>query len=134
MEFSFRVAMKGLLMTRCEGLLGYFTDAAEGLSTGGGKRISEIERTAIQLRYGVFDKIDPTLVKEANEYKLDTIKQAISWIPILNYLPELASYRKSRQALWILGKIRYAFRSVLQRIGVLGLVHHLQNKLIKHKV
>jgi hypothetical protein len=134
MEISFRMAMKNLSMERCAGLLGYFTDTSEGLSTRGGARNSEIERTAIQLRYGVYDKVNRALVEEATNYQLDLVKQANSWIPLQTYLPEILSYRSSRRPLWFLGGVRYALRSMLQKVGILGLVHRMQNKFIKREI
>jgi GT2 family glycosyltransferase len=134
MEYSFRIAMKDLEMGKCDGMLGYFTDAAKGLSTRDGAKWSIIERTAIQLRYGVFDKVDRTLIKETGRYRLDEIKLSGLWIPITTYLPNLRSYLSSRKPLWIIGSLRFWFRSIMKRLGLLERIHKAQEKYLKREI
>lgn len=134
MELSLRMAVAGLEMGRCEGLLGYFTDAAMGLSTRDGARISEIERTVIQLRYGVYDKVNRDLLGEVNKYRLDAIKQSGSWILINTYLPNLTSYLQWRRSLWIVGFLRHWFRVVMARLGLLRYLHNVQDRYLKREI
>lgn len=134
MELSFRMAVKGLDMGKCAGLLGYFTDAAKGLSTRDGASTSEIERTVIQLRYGVFDKVDRSLLDKIGSYKLDAIKQESSWIPVSAYLPNLASSLQWRKPLWIIGFLRHWFRAALERLGLLEYLHSAQDRYLKREI
>lgn len=131
LEYSFRMAAKELIMTRCQGLLGFFTDAAQGLSTREGTREAEIERTAIQLRYGIFDKVRNEHLGGARKMRVDAIKNGKTWIPVANYLPEYAAYIEKREILWTVGRTRNAIRSGLQRMGLLPWLHRLQEIYLK---
>lgn len=134
MEYSFRLAARGLGMVRSEGLLGFFTNAAQGLSTRQGAKESAVEATAIQLRYGVFDKIRREYLEEARKMRLNAIKNADTWIPLTNYLPQHASYVKKREPLWAIGSMRNIGRNALERIGLLSLLHKLQGKYLKRDI
>ena len=134
MEFSFRMAVKGLDMGKCEGLLGYFTDTGTGLSTRGGARLSEIERTVIQLRYGVFDKVDRRLLNVTDAYRLTSIKVDNSWIDLESILPNLSKELQWKRPLWILGYLRGWSRAALRRIGLLDDLHAAQDKYLKREI
>ncbi|MEX2144512.1 MAG: glycosyltransferase [Anaerolineales bacterium] len=134
MEYSFRMAAKGLVMIRCNGLLGFFTDAAQGLSTREGAKESAVEATAIQLRYGVFDKVRREYLDKARMMRTDAIKNADEWIPLVNFLPQHANYINARKLLWVVGSVRNAVRGGLQKIGMLSLLHKLQAKYLKRDV
>jgi len=134
MDLSLRMAVRGLEMGKCDGLLGHFTDASVGLSTRDGAHRSAIERTVIQLRYGVFDKVNYELLEQTKEYRVDSIKQSTSWIPLSTYLPDLNSYISSRKPLWILGVIRIWFRAAMKRLGLLDYLHRAQNKYLKREI
>ena len=130
MEFSFRIAAKGLSMTRCEGLVGYFTDAAQGLSTSQAAHISTIERTSVQLRYGVFDKIRREYLSKAQEFHLDEVKNNGRWIELSKFLPEHKAFLKGQKPLWIIGAVRNVGRALLKSLGLLSFIYWLQKKLI----
>jgi hypothetical protein len=134
MELSFRIAAAGLQMVRCEGLLGYFTDAAQGLSTRDGAQPSVVERTAIQLRYGVFDKLRPQFEEAAQAYRLDAIQNFGQWLPITQVLPQHATYLQRRQFLLSLAKFRNSLRTALERTGLLRLAYKLQKKFWKREI
>ncbi|MEX2160741.1 MAG: glycosyltransferase [Anaerolineales bacterium] len=134
MEFSFRLAAKGLPMVRAQGLLGFFTNAAQGLSTRDGVQASAPERTAIQLRYGVFDKVRREFLNPASAYRLDAIKISGDWIPLTSYLPEHEAYLRIRRPLWMLGSMRNAMRRLLQRLGLLPALHKAQDKYLKREI
>jgi hypothetical protein len=134
MEFSLRLAAKGIRMNRCEGLLGWFTDASEGLSTREGGRTSAVERTAVQLRYGVFDKVRPELLEAAKQYRSDAILSGGEWVSLSDYLPKHALFLERRKQLWRAGALRNGVRSVLERVGFLHAVHWFQNKILKREI
>jgi GT2 family glycosyltransferase len=134
MELSFRLATKGLEMGKCEGLLGYFTDAAQGLSTRDSSKLSKIERTVIQLRYGVFDKVDRDFLKQTKGYRLDAIQQADTWVPLQTYLPNIDRLTQRQKPLWLLGFFRGWFRALATRLGLLDYVHEAQDKFLKREI
>jgi glycosyltransferase involved in cell wall biosynthesis len=134
MEMSFRIAAAGLRMVRCDGVLGYFTDAAQGLSTRDGAQRSAVERTAIQLRYGVFDKVRRQYEAAAREYNLDSIQNSGGWLPLTQLLPDHANYLQRRRPLLALAKLRNSLRSLLERTGLLKLLYKLQEKFLKREI
>jgi GT2 family glycosyltransferase len=134
MEYSFRVAARGQSMIRADGLAGYFTDAAQGLSTRQGALESAVERTAIQLRYGVYDKVHGEYAKVASGYRLDAIRYGQEWIPLSRYLPGHASFLKIRKPLWLFGWLRNALRIILRRIGILPGLYKIQEKYLKRDI
>lgn len=134
MELSFRLATKGLEMGKCDGLLGYFTDTAQGLSTRDGSRLSNAERTVVQLRYGVFDKVDRDFLKQTKGYRLDAIQQADSWVPIKNYLPNIERLNEQRKLLWLVGYLRGWFRILAKRLGLLDYIHDAQDKFLRREI
>lgn len=134
MEYSLRLAVMGLPMVRTGGLLGYFTDAAQGLSTRQGATESTVERTAVQLRYGVFDKVDPAQLEAAQAFRLDAIANGSLWLPLSNFVPDLDAYLARRQPLWRLGHLRQAVRAALQRSGLLPLLYRWQARWFKREI
>lgn len=134
MDYSFRMASGGLRMGRCEGLLGYFTDAGQGLSTREGAHRSAIERTAIQLRYGVYDKVNPKFAKEALGYRLDAVKSLGEWHPLSEYLPRHEKDLQRRSPLRLLGKLRNAMRTLLEQLGLLRWLYKLQDRYWKREI
>jgi glycosyltransferase involved in cell wall biosynthesis len=134
MDFSFRIAAKGLAMNRCDGILGYFTDASTGLSTRGGAQDSAIERTAIQLRYGVYDKVRPELMETAKQFRIDSILYNGEWLSLDKYLPGHFRRIQKKNYLWQVGKLRAWARTLLQRTGLLQVVYSLQKKLLKREI
>lgn len=134
MEFSFRMAAKGMQMGKCDGLLGFFTDAAQGLSTREGGRNSAVERTAIQLRYGVFDKVRSEFLEEARRFRLDSLKNGDKWLRLTDFLPGHEAYLRRRQPLWALGTIRNTLRSALERLGLLRVLHRIQVSVLKREL
>lgn len=134
MDLSFRVAEAGMQMGKVEDILGYFLDAGQGLSTRDGARRSAIERTAIQLRYGVFDKIKPEFFDEAKQYRLNAIQVDKKWQLLSTYLPKIENNLRARRPLWSLGRLRTWTRSFLKRIGLLDRLIGLQDKAWKREI
>lgn len=134
MEYSFRIAARSQWMVKAEGIVGYFTDASQGLSTRQGALESAIERTAIQLRYGVYDKVRREYVKAASDYRLDAVQAGQDWIPLDRYLAGYADYLKVRKSLWILGWLRNILRGFLHRAGILPKLYEVQEKHLKREI
>jgi hypothetical protein len=129
MEYSFRIAAAGLRMARAEGVLGYFTNVLSGLSTRESGQPAARDRAAVQLRYAVYDKINPAELANLREFRSDEILVNGKWTQLNQYWPSMSSYRDSKQTLWSLGKLRILFRSVLRRFGLLRLFHVLQQRI-----
>jgi glycosyltransferase involved in cell wall biosynthesis len=134
MDLSFRMAEAGIQMGKVEGILGYFLDAEQGLSTRDGARHSAIERTAVQLRYGVYDKVKPEHITEAKQYRLDAIQVDNKWLLLSMYLPKIENNLRARQPLWSLGRLRTWTRAFLKRIGLLDRLYELQTKTWKREI
>ncbi|MCW5875584.1 MAG: glycosyltransferase [Anaerolineales bacterium] len=133
MDYSLRLAVMGLPILRAEGLLGYFTDAGQGLSTRQDNR-PLVERTVVYLRYGVFDKIQKQFLKPAEQYRQSFFKNAGEWIPVEQILPEYAAYLQRRQALRWLGSFRFIMKSFLKRLGLLDWLHAMQEKHLRREI
>lgn len=123
MDYSFRIAANKLPMGRVDGILGYFTDAEQGLSTREGGQEAAIERAAVQLRYGVFDKVQPSMQPAAKQFRLDHVQSFGEWQPMAEIVPSYASFLRWRKPLWVLGIIRRAARNILARLGLLHILH-----------
>jgi hypothetical protein len=114
--------------------LGYFTNNAQGLSTRDGAKRSAIERTAIQLRYGIFDKVQAPFRKEAQEICADQIKSLGDWHDLNKYLPNYENYLSLRRPLYILGWLRNLLRNALGKIGLLAPLYRLQEKFWRREI
>lgn len=134
MEYSFRIAANALPMIRCAGLLGYFTDAGQGLSTREGAHEALVERTAIQLRYGVFDKVRRELMGETGRFRLGEVLTAGEWSPLTRYFPGYNEYLARQKNLWFVGALRNGGRKLLQRIGLLAMIYRIQEKFLKREI
>ncbi|MQC26247.1 MAG: glycosyltransferase [Chloroflexi bacterium] len=133
-DYSARLASRGLRMGRVKGILGYFTDAAQGLSTREGAQPSAIDRTAIQLRYGVYDKVRPEHLEVARRYRLDAVLSFGEWQPLETYLPGYARTLHLRRPLWLLGWLRNKARALLRRLGILDGLYALQRRYLKREL
>lgn len=134
MDLSFRMAEAGMPMVRVHGILGYFLDAQQGLSTREGARLSAIERTVVQLRYGVFDKVKPEYLEEAKRYRLDAILFEGKWRLLTTYLAKLEKSLHRRRLLWSIGRLRNWTRAFLKRVGLLDWLYGLQAKTWKREI
>ena len=130
LDYSIRLAEAGLPMGRVDGLLGYFTDSQQGLSTREAGQPSDIERTAIQLRYGIFDKVRDEYRAAAQAYRLDEVQNFDEWIALERILPGLQARRARRRPLWALGWLRNRGRALLKSLGLLNWIYRLQKRLI----
>lgn len=67
-DFAIRLAKHGTIKM-INNVDGYFLDEGKGLSTGG-NQLQPIERTVVELRYGLYDKVDKKYEQKAKEYRL----------------------------------------------------------------
>lgn len=133
-DLSVRMAAAGQPMGRVEGLLGYFTDAQQGLSTREAASGSAIDRTAIQLRYAIFDKVDRRLILATQIYELDRYLAFGEWQRLEAVLPGYQAHLILRSPLWLLGWLRHLGRSLLRRLGLLEALHRLIERVWRREV
>ena len=134
LDMSIRLAEASYEMGRIEQMLGYFTDAEMGLSTRGGGWNSSIDRTAIQLRYGIFDKVRNEYVKAAQKYRLDEILIFGNWQPLKDFLPKRSKFEGLRKLLWVIAFIRNGSRKLLKKLGLLDVIYALQKRFIGREI
>jgi hypothetical protein len=111
-DFSSRLALE-FEGKKNIGLLGYYLDQGLGLST---KRatLQPIERTFIELRYGVYRKIDFLYLSRGKKYNINQVLENGQWISIDKLVPHRKDYMESK-LFYLLAVIRYPFW-ILQRI------------------
>jgi glycosyltransferase involved in cell wall biosynthesis len=100
---------------KTNGLIGYFLNNGSGLSTKS-TELQVLERTAIQLRYGIWHTIDINYINKALDYQINLIKENnISRKADI----EIRNLAESRQ-LWILlvlySFIKIGFLNFLQKV------------------
>lgn len=81
-------------------LLGYYLNEGLGASTRPNSK-QALERTVIELRYGIYDKIDYDLVPmSATGYNIPNIMEAGMWSPVSKYVPDYATLIEQRRKEW----------------------------------
>ena len=133
-DYSVRMALAGLRMGRVDGLLGYFTDAAQGLSTRNGADQSAVDRTAIQLRYKILDKVEHRYLDATGQYRMDEVLQFGEWLPLKQLLPNFKIGRAREVWLSTLGWLRSLLRGLLRALGLLGPLHRLLERGLKREL
>ena len=109
-----RAAVSGLKMCKTTGLVGYFTNESKGLSTVKGVKKEVVERTVVQLRYGMFDKVLPENVLDAKKYRISEILIDRNWFLIESFVRGYASYIKRRMFLYKLASVRVFFMRLVR--------------------
>lgn len=82
-----RLAANGPLV-RTPRMLGYYTNAGTGLSTCP-DGLQPTERTVIELRYGILDKVDRRYLSRAARYRVGEIKYRGEWLSVERFVPGL---------------------------------------------
>jgi len=105
-DFDFVVRLSRLGRgVRVEETLGTYFDGGVGLSTG--SRLQPIERTAIELRYGIYDKLDYDYLPEALEYNIANLYWGGVWHPVSACVPDYESWISARRQRWFQEGIRH---------------------------
>ncbi len=92
------------------GIVGYYTEAGLGLSTT--SRLQPIECTVIELRYGIYDKIDYTCYGRAREYRIHEVLIEGQWLPVSEFVPNHAEYLRAREHLRLWGRVLHVQRQI----------------------
>jgi glycosyltransferase involved in cell wall biosynthesis len=112
-DLSIRLAFNGKAVC-ADGLLGYYLNEGKGASTRPNSK-QRLDRTAIELRYGIFDKIDYDYVPEAVSLKLHHVM--VDGVPhiIDLFVPNYRAVIDERLKAWkAKGLRKYAFKKVFQ--------------------
>ncbi len=96
-DFAIRLALAGRGV-RVEDNIGYYYDGGTGLSTG--SLLQPIERTVIELRYGIYDKIDYHYLPKALKYRIYELQIGNRWVAVENLVPNYAETMSERYRLW----------------------------------
>lgn len=99
-EYWVRLILCGVLMEKTDGIMGYFLNEKRGASTDG-TGLQPIERTVVELRYGIYDKIDYTYALNAGKYNIDHLYfSRVVW-DIRDYVKGYDLYLKENKHLWL---------------------------------
>jgi glycosyltransferase involved in cell wall biosynthesis len=90
------------VMAKTPGVLGYYLNAGTGISTGSGA-LQPIERTVIELRYGIYDKLDYRYLPSANRYRIHDIYFSKVWHPAGKFIPNYEGFLRAREPLRTIG-------------------------------
>jgi glycosyltransferase involved in cell wall biosynthesis len=96
-DFAIRLACSGQGILVPD-LLGYYYDSGQGLSTG--NQLQPIERTVIELRYGIFDKLDYGFLPEAVQYNIPNLYWKGTWHRVADLVPNYREWIQSRRQQW----------------------------------
>jgi hypothetical protein len=98
MDLAIRLAVRGHALPVSEPL-GWYYDGGTGLSTGGDTQ--PIERTVLELRYGIYDKVEVEWVAQASEYVIPQLLQPDgSWLPLDEVIPSYREWLRDRRERW----------------------------------
>ena len=77
-------------------ILGYYLNEGQGLSTRQ-NTTQPVERTVIELRYGIIDKIEKQWLTQAFDYNIRHLLQNGEWIKVSSLLPNYESFLKNNE-------------------------------------
>lgn len=116
-DFAIRLALTGG-GARVEDNIGYYYDGGTGLSTG--SLLQPIERTVIELRYGIYDKIDYHYLPQALKYRIYELQIGNRWVAIENFVPNYAEIMSQRYKLWFDKGLRNYVNLIKENKGLIG--------------
>mgnify|MGYP000591927633 CR=1 FL=1 len=100
---------------KTKGIIGYFLNTSNGISTKN-KPLQVIERTAIELRYAIWYKIDVNYIGRALNYSINTITSNDSNRGIDNAIVSLTNNRKIWVLLIFYGYIKSGAISIVKKL------------------
>jgi len=94
-------------------LLGYYLNEGLGASTRPNSK-QPLDRTTIELRYGIYDKIDYDIVpRSVAEHTIPFMLEWNQWVPVSKYVPDYAKLLEDRKKMWFAKGMR---RYILEKI------------------
>lgn len=138
-DFQVRAALNGTFKKVAGTPLLYYTRLPEGGSASA-SRLQTTERTVIELRYGMYDKIDYAYLAEAMRYSIPYLWWEGQWRPVSQYVPDYGRFLKERAALVPAGLERHrrrqkqlaartALKDGLDRVGLLKMAKPVKRML-----
>lgn len=97
-DLAIRLAFHGKSLM-AGGLLGYYLNEGKGASTRPDSR-QVLDRTAIELRYGIYDKIDYDFIAQATQLDIGHVHYNGSSTPIATLVPQYATLMEARRVEW----------------------------------
>jgi glycosyltransferase involved in cell wall biosynthesis len=94
-DLSIRLAYNGKVAIT-KNLLGYYLNEGKGASTRPNSK-QPTERTVIELRYGIFDKIDLSFLPRTVEYSIPYIFSFNNSFPVKNFVPNYTTLIQSNE-------------------------------------
>jgi glycosyltransferase involved in cell wall biosynthesis len=90
-----------------KGELGYYLNEGMGASTKPNTQ-QPVERTIIELRYGIFDKLDYIYLPDAARYdiRIASILSFGAYRPVSDFIPDYENFIKKRDAEWLKKGVR----------------------------
>jgi len=148
-DFDFQVrAAANCIFKKTPGLMLYYTKYP-GSGSASSSILQPIERTIVELRYGIFDKIDYRYIKHVREYHIAEIYLYGSWHPVCQFIPDYQKFIQDREYLKPIGVRKYriaqykryvssgkkffkgVLRSLVKRIGLYNLLIPVYRKIRK---
>lgn len=98
-DFAVRAALHKANPLHVNGLLGFFLNEGKGASTYPNSS-QAVERTVVELRYGIFDKVDFRLVPKAMTYDVHSIHHGSSRLHVPSLVPDYFDLIEERVRNW----------------------------------
>lgn len=98
-DFQIRAAMNCKFKKTSGGPILYYTSAPNG-SSASQSPLQPLERTVIELRYGIFDKIDLQFFPASLRYSVPLLRWDEVWHEISHFVPEYNSQMQWRRKNW----------------------------------
>lgn len=102
-----------------QGELGYYLNEGLGASTRCNS-LQPIERTVIELRYGIYDKIDYHYLPQALKYRIYELQIGGRWVAIENFVPDYAEMMSKRYKLWLDKGLKNYVNLIKENKGIIG--------------
>lgn len=111
-DFAIRLALHGTA-AMAFGELGYYLDEGLGASTRPNSK-QPVERTVIELRYGIYDKLDYGYLPTATMYNIPYILNFGEWVPVRALVPDYDNFMKARQDNWFDAGLKNYIKRLLE--------------------
>lgn len=131
-DFAIRLAFNSRVVY-VSGLLGYYLNEGLGASTRPNS-LQALERTVIELRYGVFDKLDYDLVVMANKYNINNCLLGNKFIYVGDYVDNYKNLIKENEKLIKKGIRVYFFKKFLMIKKIRKVLKYIKGILNKYRI
>jgi len=104
-DFSIRLAMHGNA-AMAKGELGFYLNEGLGASTRPNS-LQPVERTVVELRYGIYDKIDYSYLPSALKYDINYIWHGNAKSHVAEFVPRYDAWLEDRETQWFAKGFRH---------------------------